>query len=73
MDALKGPGKSLAWSPALDYAFPHAKDLLSSVPELMQPRPDALIALAVDALDSLKILDGSWTPPGILLQEAIVC
>ena len=35
-DALKGPGKSLTWSPALDSAFCHAKDLLVSVPELVQ-------------------------------------
>ena len=30
MDALKGPGKSLTWSPVLDFAFTRAKALLSS-------------------------------------------
>ena len=34
-DALKGPGKSLVWSPALDSAFHYAKDLLASVSELI--------------------------------------
>ena len=36
-DALRGPGKSLYWSPALDSAFCHAKDLLAHVPELVHP------------------------------------
>ena len=52
MDALKGPGKSLSWSPALDSAFPRAKDLLSSVPEHVHPQPDAPISLSVDASDT---------------------
>ena len=40
-DALKVTGKSLSWSPALDSAFTRAKDLLSSIPELFHPQPDA--------------------------------
>ena len=63
---LKGPGKSLAWSPVLDSAFTRAKNLLSSVPELVHPRPDAPVSLAVDACDSYleavlqQLLDGCW-------------
>ena len=38
-DALRGPRKSLIWSPVLDSAFRHAKDLLALVPELVHPRP----------------------------------
>ena len=52
MDALKGPGKSLTWSPVLDSPFARAKDLLSSVLELVHPRPDAKVSLAVDALNT---------------------
>ena len=48
-NALKGPGKSLTWSPDLEAAFRHAKDLLIQVPELIHPRPSAPISLAVDA------------------------
>ena len=51
-DALKGPGKSLTWTPILEAAFHHAKDLLIKVPELTHPQPSAPISLAVDALDS---------------------
>ena len=67
-DALKGPGKSLSWSPVLDSAFTRAKDLLSSVPELVHPRPDAPVSLAVDASDThlgavlQQLLDGAWAP-----------
>ena len=67
-DALRGPGKSLIWSPGLDSAFHHAKDLLASVPELVHPCPGAQIFLAVDASDShvgsvlQQLLDGSWAP-----------
>ena len=73
-EGLKGPRKSLSWSPALDSVFCHAKDLLASIPELVHPRPDTPISLAVDALDSHV---GSVAPglllgsPGILLQEAL--
>ena len=48
-DALKGPGKSLTWTPDLNAAFRHAKDLLIRVPELIDPRPSAPISIAVDA------------------------
>ena len=51
-DALKGPGKSLTWTPILEAAFHHAKDLLIKVPELTHPQPSAPISLAVDASDS---------------------
>ena len=40
-NALKGPGKSLDWLPQLDSAFNRTKVLLTSVPELTHPRPDA--------------------------------
>ena len=68
MDALKGPGKSLSWSPALDSAFTRAKDLLSSILELVHPQPDAPISLSVDDSDThlgavlQQLLDGSWAP-----------
>ena len=67
-DALKGPGKSLSWSPALNSAFTRAKDLLSLVPELVHPQPDATISLFVDTSDThlqavlQQLLDGSWAP-----------
>ena len=50
--ALKGLGKSLQWSPALDSAFHDAKLLLPSVPVLTHPVPGAAISLAVDASNS---------------------
>ena len=65
-DTLKGPGKSLSWSPVLDFAFTRAKDLLSSIPEL--PCPDVPISFAVDASDThlgavlQQLLDSSWAP-----------
>ena len=67
-DALKGPGKSLVWSPALVSAFLHAKDLFASVPELVHPLPGTQISLAVDASDSQmgsvlqQLLYGTWDP-----------
>ena len=72
-DALKGPGKSLFWSLALEWAFHCANYLLASVPELVHPRPGAQISLAVDASEShvgsvLQQLLGSL---GFLLQEAV--
>ena len=36
-DDLKGSSKSLTWTPLLDAAFRHAKDLLIKVPELSHP------------------------------------
>ena len=68
MDALKGPGKSLTWSLALDSAFCCAKDLLASVTELVHLHPGAPISLAMDASDShvgsiqQQLLDGFWAP-----------
>ena len=61
-DALKGSGKSLTWTPLLDAAFHHAKDLLIKVPELAHPRPSAPISLAVDA---------SHSHVGAVLQQRI--
>jgi len=67
-DALKGSGKSLSWTPVLDAAFRHAKDLLIKVPELSHPRPSAPISLAVDASDShvgavlQQRIDDAWVP-----------
>ena len=65
MNASKGPGKSLTWPPVLDSAFARAKDLLSSVPELVHPCPNAPMYLAVDASNThlgavlQQLLDGS--------------
>ena len=51
-DTLKGPGKTLTWTPDREAAFRHAKDLFIKVPELTHPRPSALISIAVDSSDS---------------------
>ena len=67
-DALKGPGKTLTWSSALDSAFNKAKRLLSAVPELVHPQPNAPVSLAVDASDShvgavmQQFQRGTWAP-----------
>ena len=71
-DTLRGPGKFLTRSPALDSAFRHTKDLLISVPELVHPHPGAQISLAVDPSNSnvgsvlQQLLDGSLMAPGLL-------
>ena len=51
-DALKGPGKTISWTPLMDSAFSRAKRLLLSVPELVHPQCNVPISLAVDASDS---------------------
>ena len=77
-DTLKGPGKSLAWSRALDSTFRHAKNILASVPELVNPLPGAQISLAVDASDShvgyvlQQLLDGSWAPMAFFFNKLSV-
>ena len=70
-DALKGPGKTISWSPLMNSAFNRAKLLLSAVPELVHPQPNAAISLSVDASDThigaatRQILGSA----GFLLQE----
>ena len=65
-DALKGSSKSLTWTPLLNTAFRHAKNLLIKVPELAHPRTSAPISLAVDPSDShvgavlQQRIDGAW-------------
>ena len=67
-NALKGPRKSLQWSPMLDSAFSTAKLLLAAVTVLTHPVPGAAMSLAVDASDSQvgavlqQHLRGSWAP-----------
>ena len=67
-NTLKGPGKSILWSPKLDSSFILAKKLLTSVPVLTHPEPGAPVSLAVDASDShigaviQQKLKGSWSP-----------
>ena len=67
-NALKGPGKSLQWTPVLDSAFFAAKQLLSAVPVLTHPGPGAAVSLSVDASNShvgpvlQQKLHGSWAP-----------
>ena len=68
-DALKGPGKTISWTPLMSSAFSKAKQLLSSIPELVHPQCNAPISLAVDASDShigavlqQQLRDGSWSP-----------
>ena len=63
-DALQGPGKSLSWSPAFDSAFTRAKDLLSFLPKLVHPQPEALISLSLWLLLTLtweQFYNSSWT------------
>ena len=66
-NALKGPGKSLLWSPELGSAFILAKKLIASVPILTHPEPSAPVSLAVEASDShvgavlQQKLRGSWS------------
>ena len=45
MDALQGPGKSLAWSPPMDQAFNSAK----SAAELKHPQANLPISLMIHA------------------------
>ena len=68
-DALKGPGKTISWTPLMSSAFSRAKQLLSSVPELVHPHCNAPISLTVDASDShigavlqQQLHDRSWSP-----------
>ncbi len=68
-DALKGPGKTISWSPVMNSAFNRAKLLLSAVPELVHPQPNAAISLSVDASDThigsvlqQQLRDKSWAP-----------
>jgi hypothetical protein len=68
-DALKGPGKTISWSPLMNSAFNRAKLLLSAVPELVHPQPNAAISLSVDASDThigavleQQLRDESWAP-----------
>ena len=69
-NALKGPGKLLDWTPPLDTAFCHARDILSTVPILVHPIPGAPISLAVDASDThvggvlQQHVQQSWSPLG---------
>jgi len=68
-DALKGPGKTISWSPLMNSAFNRAKLLLSAVPELVHSQPNAAISLSVDASDThigallqQQLRDKSWAP-----------
>ena len=68
-DALKGPGKTISWTPLMNSAFNRAKQLLSAVPELVHPQSNAAISLSVDASDShigavlqQQLRDKSWSP-----------
>ena len=68
-NALKGPGKSLSWSPMRDSSFRQTKQLLVSVSVLTHPEPGAPVFLAVDASDSRvgtvlqQKIRGSWSSP----------
>ena len=58
-NTLKGPGKLLNWTLPLDEAFPHAGDLLFTVPVLVQFVPGAPFSLAVDASDTYVLEEHS--------------
>ncbi len=51
-DLLKGSPKVLIWSPAADAAFVAAKAALVAAVPICHPAPNAVLSLAVDALDS---------------------
>ena len=68
-DALKGPEgskKTLIWSPEMTSAFSSAKALLSFLPTLVHPVPNAPISVAVDASNThvggvlQQLVSGSW-------------
>ena len=68
-DALKGPGKSISWTPLMNSAFNRAKQLFSAFPELVHPQSNAAITLSLDASDShigavlqQQLRDKSWSP-----------
>ena len=61
-NALKGPGKSLLWSPELNSSFIFAKKLLASVPVLTHPEPGDPVSLDVDA---------SYSHVGAVLQQKL--
>ena len=62
-------------TPPLDSAFPRAKDLFSSVLELIHPQPDAPFSLSVDAFYTQlgavlqRLLDGSCAPLGFYSKK----
>ena len=74
-EALKGPSKSLNWSPHPDAAFCHVKALHIQVPELIYPCLSASISLTMQASEAYNQLSaaaiGWWrlVPFGLLLQE----
>ena len=67
-NALKGPGKSISWTPLTISAFNRAK-LLSAVLELVHPQSNTAISLSLDASDThigavlrQQLRDKSWSP-----------
>ena len=67
-DTLKGPGKTISWTPLMNSAFNRAKQLLSAVLKRVHPQSDAAISLSVDASDShigpvlqQQLRDKSWS------------
>ena len=67
-NALKGPGKSISWTPLMISAFNRAK-LLSAVLELVHPQSNTAISLSLDASDThigavlrQQLRDKSWSP-----------
>jgi hypothetical protein len=73
--ALKGGKKTLEWSPALDNAFQHSKQVLTAAVPLAHPAPNAAIALATDASDThiggplQQQVQGSWQPLGFFSRK----
>jgi len=66
IDALKGPGKTISWSPFTDSG---STRLLLSVPELVHPHSNLSISLAVKSWDSnigavlqQQLLEKTWSP-----------
>ena len=72
---LKGPGKSLQWSPTLDFAFFAAKLLLCAVPVFTHPVPGAAVSLDVNVFDSQvgavlqQRIHVSWSPLAFLSKK----
>jgi hypothetical protein len=69
--ALKGGKKTLEWTPALDSAFQHSKQVLAAVVQLAHPAPNSADALATDASNThigststnrFEALGSHWVP-----------
>ena len=74
-NVLQGPGKSLAWAPAMDQAFAAAKAALAAATEIEHPQADFPISLMVDAFNThvramlQHFCRSSWAPLSFFLRK----